>query len=85
VGLVLRLLRGWFRRLYTVGSIRVPASFCGVVGFRPTTGRWSSGGVAPIAHTLDVNGPIARTVEDCTLLDAVITGGSPVRIGSSIS
>lgn len=67
----------------TVGSIRIPASFCGVVGFRPTTGRWSGSGVAPIAHTLDINGPIARIVEDCTLLDAVITGGSPVGIVSS--
>jgi Asp-tRNA(Asn)/Glu-tRNA(Gln) amidotransferase A subunit family amidase len=62
----------------TVGSIRVPAALCGVVGFRPTTGRWSGRGVAPIAHTLDTNGPMARTVEDCALLDAVITGRSPV-------
>ena len=58
----------------TVGSIRVPASLCGIVGFRPTTGRWSGRGVCPIAHTLDTNGPMARTVEDCALLDAVITG-----------
>jgi len=36
----------------TVGSIRVPASLCGVVGFKPTTGRWPRNGVAPISHTL---------------------------------
>jgi Asp-tRNA(Asn)/Glu-tRNA(Gln) amidotransferase A subunit family amidase len=59
----------------TVGSIRVPASLCGVVGFRPTTGRWSGTGIAPISHTFDTPGPIARSVEDCALLDAIVTGG----------
>lgn len=60
----------------TVGSIRVPASLCGIVGFRPSTGRWSGRGIAPISHTLDTPGPMARTVEDCVLLDAVATGGA---------
>jgi indoleacetamide hydrolase len=58
----------------TVGSIRVPASFCGVVGFKPTTGRWPRNGVAPISHTLDTTGAFARSVEDCILLDQVVTG-----------
>jgi mandelamide amidase len=58
----------------TVGSIRVPASLCGVVGFKPTTGRWPRNGVAPISHTLDTTGVFARTVEDCALLDQVVTG-----------
>ncbi|MBR1160598.1 amidase family protein [Bradyrhizobium elkanii] len=58
----------------TVGSIRVPASFCGVVGFKPTTGRWPRDGVAPISHTLDTTGAFARSVEDCILLDQVMTG-----------
>jgi mandelamide amidase len=58
----------------TVGSIRVPSSLCGVVGFRPSTGRWPGEGIAPISHTLDTPGPMARTVEDCVLLDAVATG-----------
>lgn len=58
----------------TVGSIRVPASFCGVVGFKPTTGRWPRNGVAPISHTLDTTGAFARSVEDCILVDQVITG-----------
>jgi mandelamide amidase len=57
----------------TIGSIRVPASFCGVVGFKPTTGRWPRSGVAPISHTLDTTGVFARNVEDCILIDRVIT------------
>ncbi|ANN76318.1 amidase family protein [Bordetella flabilis] len=57
----------------TIGSIRVPASFCGVVGFKPTTGRWPRGGVAPISHTLDTTGVFARSVEDCLLIDHVVT------------
>ncbi|MFT4437701.1 amidase family protein [Caballeronia sp. 15715] len=58
----------------TVGSIRVPASLCGVVGFKPTPGRWSSNGVAPISETLDTTGVLARDVDDCALMDAVVTG-----------
>jgi mandelamide amidase len=58
----------------TIGSIRVPASLCGVVGFKPTTGRWPRGGVASISHTLDTTGVIARNVEDCALIDQVVTG-----------
>jgi mandelamide amidase len=58
----------------SVGSIRVPASLCGVVGFKPTTGRWPRNGVAPISHTLDTTGVFARSVEDCALVDQVVTG-----------
>ena len=57
----------------TVGSIRVPASLCGVVGYKPTPGRWSTQGVAPISRTLDTTGLLARSVEDCDLVDAVLT------------
>jgi indoleacetamide hydrolase len=57
----------------TVGSIRVPASLCGVVGFRPSTGRWPRGGVAPISHTLDTTGVLARNVDDCALIDQIVT------------
>jgi indoleacetamide hydrolase len=63
----------------TVGSIRVPASFCGAVGFKPTTGRWPRNGVAPISHTLDTTGAFARSVEDCILLDQVVTGEQAVE------
>lgn len=63
----------------TIGSIRVPAALCGVVGFKPTTGRWPRGGVAPVSHTLDTTGVLARSVEDCALIDAVVTGAAPTR------
>jgi mandelamide amidase len=58
----------------TGGSVRVPAALCGIVGFRPTTGRWSQAGVVPISHTRDTPGPMARSVADCALLDGVVTG-----------
>jgi mandelamide amidase len=60
----------------TVGSIRVPASLCGVVGYKPTPGRWPSSGVAPVSHVLDAIGLLARHVEDCELVDAVVTGAA---------
>ncbi len=56
----------------TIGSIRVPAALCGVVGFKPTTGRWPREGVAPISFTLDTTGVFARRVEDCALIDQVV-------------
>ena len=62
----------------TVGSIRVPACLCGVVGYKPTPGRWPSKGVAPISGTLDTIGLLARSVEDCELVDAILTK-SPVQ------
>jgi indoleacetamide hydrolase len=57
----------------TEGSIRVPAALCGVVGFRPTTGRYSSEGVTPISALFDQVGPHARTVSDIVLFDSVLT------------
>lgn len=60
----------------TGGSVRVPASLCGLVGLRPTVGRVSGRGVAPISITRDTAGPIARSVADCALLDSVLTGSS---------
>jgi indoleacetamide hydrolase len=71
----------------TVGSIRVPASLCGVVGFKPTTGRWPRNGVAPISHTLDTTGVLARSVEDCALVDEVVTGeqaAEPCGVGYDV-
>jgi indoleacetamide hydrolase len=56
----------------TGGSLRIPAALCGVVGFRPTTGRWPSDGAVSISKTRDTLGPIALTVSDCALLDAVV-------------
>jgi mandelamide amidase len=58
----------------TNGSIRLPGSFCGVVGLRPTHGRYPFEGVFPLAPSLDTVGPMAATVEDVALLDAVMSG-----------
>ena len=55
----------------TEGSTRVPAALCGIAGFRPTTGRYSTAGAVPISHLFDQTGPHARTVEDLALFDAV--------------
>ncbi len=63
----------------TEGSIRVPAAMCGLAAFRPTTGRYSSTGVAPITALFDQVGPHARVVADLALFDSVITGDtSPI-------
>jgi len=58
----------------TGGSVRVPAALCGLVGLRPTTGRVAGRGIAPISRTRDTAGPLARSVEDCALLDGVLSG-----------
>src|SRR5436190_11918070 len=58
----------------TGGSIRIPASFCGIVGFKPTYGRVSIRGVIPLSWTLDHVGPMCRTVEDAAVLLQVIAG-----------
>jgi mandelamide amidase len=60
----------------TLGSIRVPASMCGVVGFRPTVGRYPADGVMPITPRFDMTGPLSRSVEDATLFDSAVTGDS---------
>ena len=52
----------------TGGSIRIPASLCGVVGLKPGLGRVSAEDVIPLSPTLDFVGPLARSVEDATLL-----------------
>lgn len=58
----------------TGGSIRIPASLCGVVGLKPTFGLVSVRGVIPLGATLDHVGPLARSVEDAALLLEVISG-----------
>ncbi len=58
----------------TVGSIRVPAALCGIVGFKPTQRKVPRTGAIPLSTTLDSIGPLARTVEDCALVHAVIAG-----------
>ncbi len=58
----------------TGGSIRQPASFCGIVGLRPSYGRNSRYGIMPMASSLDTVGPITKTVEDCALVEQIIAG-----------
>src|SRR5579871_894879 len=58
----------------TAGSVRNPACYCGVVGFKPTYGRVSNRGVVPLSWTLDHVGPLCRTVEDAALMLAAIAG-----------
>jgi len=59
----------------TGGSCRIPAAFCGIVGFRPTQGRISREGVLPLAPSLDSVGPLAMSVSCCAALDSVLSGG----------
>src|SRR5258705_81653 len=61
----------------TGGSIRVPASFCGITGLKPTYGRVSRSGVTPLAWSLDHVGPLARSVDDVASVLQVIAGHDP--------
>jgi len=58
----------------TGGSIRIPASYCGIVGLKPTYGRVSCRGVLPLAYSLDHAGPLGSCVEDCRLTMDVMAG-----------
>ena len=66
----------------TGGSIRAPASFCGIVGFKTSEGRIDKHGVFPLSRTLDTIGPIAHTVEDCVLIDMALRGQSSTSVRS---
>ncbi len=61
----------------TAGSIRIPASYCGVTGLRPTSGRVSNRGIVPVSFTFDTVGPLAPSAEDCAILLEVIAGHDP--------
>jgi len=61
----------------TGGSIRIPASLCGIVGLKPTYGRVSLRGAIPLAWSLDHPGPMARTVRDTAVLLQIIAGYDP--------
>jgi aspartyl-tRNA(Asn)/glutamyl-tRNA(Gln) amidotransferase subunit A len=61
----------------TGGSIRIPSSFCGLTGFKPTTRRVPATGAYPLVPTLDTAGPLAPTVSCCAILDSILTGEEP--------
>jgi aspartyl-tRNA(Asn)/glutamyl-tRNA(Gln) amidotransferase subunit A len=61
----------------TRGSIRIPAAFCGVTGFKPTTRRVPREGAFPLSYTLDSIGPLANSVACCAVYDAILAGAEP--------
>ncbi|PUE12839.1 aspartyl/glutamyl-tRNA amidotransferase subunit A [Limnohabitans sp. T6-20] len=68
----------------TGGSIRQPASFCGITGIKPTYGRASRYGMIAYASSLDQGGPMARTAEDCALLLSAMCGPDIDRDSTSL-
>lgn len=69
----------------TGASVRLPAALTGVIGFRPSLGRYPSDGITPISHTRDVAGPIAKTMSHITLLDSVMARLPEVTTPANIS
>ena len=67
----------------TGGSVRIPAAFNGVVGYKTSTGRIDKTGLTPLSRTYDTFGPLAHSVEDCVMLDMLLRGevASAVRRG----
>jgi aspartyl-tRNA(Asn)/glutamyl-tRNA(Gln) amidotransferase subunit A len=68
----------------TGGSIRQPASFCGITGIKPTYGRASRYGMIAFASSLDQAGPMAHTAQDCALLLSAMCGPDPDRDSTSL-
>jgi aspartyl-tRNA(Asn)/glutamyl-tRNA(Gln) amidotransferase subunit A len=71
-------LAPWAVGTDTGGSVRLPASWCGVTGLKTTIGRISTYGVLPLSPTLDTPGPMARSVEDTALLYVAMQGPDPL-------
>jgi len=61
----------------TGGSCRIPAAFCGIVGYKPTARRVPIAGVLPLAPSLDSVGPLAPSVACCAVIDAILAGETP--------
>jgi len=64
----------------TGGSVRIPAAFNGVAGFKPTARRVPTAGCFPLSSTLDSIGPLAPSIECCALIDAVMAGEEPAPL-----
>lgn len=64
----------------TGGSIRIPAAFNGIIGYKATRGRYDMTGVFPLAESLDSLGPLCRTVEDAIFIDAAMRGVSKPNV-----
>jgi aspartyl-tRNA(Asn)/glutamyl-tRNA(Gln) amidotransferase subunit A len=71
-------LAPWAIGTDTGGSVRLPASWCGLSGLKTTIGRVSTYGILPLAPSLDTPGPLARSVEDAALLYGVMPGRDPL-------
>ncbi|MGC2411521.1 MAG: amidase [Stellaceae bacterium] len=71
-------LAPWAIGTDTGGSVRLPASWCGLSGLKTTIGRVSTFGILPLAPSLDTPGPLARSVEDAALLYSVMVGKDPL-------
>ena len=64
----------------TGGSCRIPAAFCGVVGYKPTARRVPTAGVVPLSSSLDSVGPLAPSVQCCAIVDAILAGETPAEV-----
>lgn len=64
----------------TGGSVRIPAALCGIIGYRPSVGRYPTDGLIPMAVTKDTPGFMARTMADIILADSIVTDYDPARI-----
>jgi aspartyl-tRNA(Asn)/glutamyl-tRNA(Gln) amidotransferase subunit A len=71
-------LAPWAIGTDTGGSVRLPASWCGITGLKTSIGRVSTHGVLPLSPTLDTPGPMTRNVEDAALLYTVLQGADPL-------
>lgn len=68
----------------TGGSVRIPASLCGIVGLKPSSGRIPLEGIAPLSPTFDTLGPLTRTAADAGLVADIMAGVAPSIIGPSL-
>lgn len=64
----------------TGGSCRIPAAFCNITGWKPTARRVPNNKVVPLSTSLDSIGPLARTVECCAIMDAIMAGETPAPL-----